>query len=328
MSQENTEKLEQLINDVDELIAYKENRAPHRFKSEQLINHIGVLLKDIEEQISYRSSPVASQEEISVGKKFLEIHELVGDILRQEKFQQTMKDIGELLASHQNEMPEGLAGEQYINHIKVLLKDVEAQISSWPSDKTTPDEIATKKEYLVQIREIVDDIEETILLKATLEGDLKVADKRIKELSVPEVPATFPKEVMTEPHSVIDKGNLSTEEKEYLKNYVSQIEAGEMAQVQDLIDNCSITFQFAKTHSVYLKDWEKTKERMENNLKNGILPPGVSANLHRAIIDTTDEIMQKKLKMVKDAFEVKFGESIFNYLGPDGKTKWLFEIFD
>lgn len=122
-------------------------------------------------------------------------------------------------------------------------------------------------------------------------------------------------------------GNLTKEEQEYLKKLTSQMEAGEMAQVQDLIDNCNITFQFAKTHSVYLKDWEKTKESMENNLKNGILPPDVSANLHRAIIDATNEIIQRKLKKVRDAFQHKFGESIYNYLGPDGKAKKLFGIF-
>ena len=125
----------------------------------------------------------------------------------------------------------------------------------------------------------------------------------------------------------MDTKNLTSEEEQFLKNWIVQMEAGEMAQVQDLIDNCNITFQFAKTHSVYIKDWEKTKNRMENNLSHGVLPPGVSANLHRAIIDASDEVMQKKLKKVQDAFQRKFGESIFNYLGSDGKTKKLFGIF-
>ena len=120
---------------------------------------------------------------------------------------------------------------------------------------------------------------------------------------------------------------LTSEEQEHLKNWISQMEAGEMAQVQDLIDNCNITFQFAKTHSVYIKDWEKTKNQMEDNLSRGVLPPGVSKNLFRAIIDDSDEVMQRKLKRVQDAFRRKFGESIFNYLGPDGKTKKLFGIF-
>lgn len=123
------------------------------------------------------------------------------------------------------------------------------------------------------------------------------------------------------------KNNLTSEEQRHLKNWIAQAEKGEMAQVRDLINNCNITFQFAKTHSVYLKDWEKTKQRMEENLKNGILPPDVSANLHRSIIDATDKIIQKKLEMVRNAFQRKFGESIYNYLGPDGKTKKLFGIF-
>ena len=125
----------------------------------------------------------------------------------------------------------------------------------------------------------------------------------------------------------MDTKNLTSEEEQFLKNWITQMEAGEMAQVQDLIDNCNITFQFAKTHSVYIKDWEKTKNQMEDNLSRGVLPPGVSKNLFRAIIGGSDDVMQRKLKKVQDAFQRKFGESIFNYLGPDGKTKKLFGIF-
>lgn len=121
--------------------------------------------------------------------------------------------------------------------------------------------------------------------------------------------------------------NLTAEEKRQLVNWIALIESGEMAQAKDLIDNCNITFQFAKTHSNFVKDWEATKSKMEENLKNDTLPPEVSANLFRAMIDATEEVMQKKLKKVQSAFQEKFGESIFNYLGKDGKTKSLFGIF-
>ncbi len=121
--------------------------------------------------------------------------------------------------------------------------------------------------------------------------------------------------------------NLSPEEKQNLQNWLIQMETAEATQVKDLIQNCNISFQFAKTHSNYVKDWEKMKNQMEHNLKNGVLPPGVSASSFRAVIDGSDEIMQKKLKMVQEAFQIKFGESIFNYLGKDGKTKKLFGIF-
>lgn len=137
--------------------------------------------------------------------------------------------------------------------------------------------------------------------------------------------------IFGEPRHIVPKtmalDNLSLEEKQHLKNWISQIEASETAQVMDLIDNCNITFQFAKTHSVYVKDWEKTKKQMENNLSNGVFPHGVSVNLFRAIIDASDEIMQRKLKMVRDAFQKKFNESIFDYIGSDGKTRKLFGIF-
>lgn len=121
--------------------------------------------------------------------------------------------------------------------------------------------------------------------------------------------------------------NLTTEEQGQLKNWITRIEEGEMTQVIDLIKNCNVTFQFAKTHSNYVEDWENAKARMETNLQKGILPPGVSANLHRAIIDGSDRVMQMKLESVREAFQIKFGESIYNYLGADGKTKKLFGIF-
>ncbi len=121
--------------------------------------------------------------------------------------------------------------------------------------------------------------------------------------------------------------NLTSEEKEIFKNWMDKVEAGEVTQLQDLIENCNNAFQFAKTHSIYLVDWEKTKKQSVEKLNNGILPPDISANLYRTIIDATDEVIQKKLGIVRSAFEKKFGESIYNYLGPDGKTKVFFGLF-
>jgi hypothetical protein len=123
------------------------------------------------------------------------------------------------------------------------------------------------------------------------------------------------------------KNVLSPEEAEALQNWIDRIENGEALQLQDLIMNCNNAYQFAKTHSAYLIDWEKQKQQSEDKLSKGILPPDTSANLYRAIIDATDEIMQKKLKLVRDAFEKKFGESIYNYLGPDGNAKKFLGIF-
>ena len=125
-------------------------------------------------------------------------------------------------------------------------------------------------------------------------------------------------------NGIVDTMNnqtLSPEEQEKLNAWMVQIEAGEMAQVQDMIENCNITFSFAKTHSAFVKDWEKSKQKLENDLKNGNAPSDMSTNFFRASIDATDEIMQRKQEKVRDAFQEKFGESIYNYIGADGKTE-------
>lgn len=125
----------------------------------------------------------------------------------------------------------------------------------------------------------------------------------------------------------VNTDNLSKEEQASLKSWVEQVEAAEMAQVQELIAHCNVSFQFAKTYKVYQKDWKKTKAQMEGNLKSGKMPPGVSANLHRAIIAASDEVMQKKFERVRVAFKEKFGEPIENYLDPVGKAKGFFGFF-
>ncbi len=120
---------------------------------------------------------------------------------------------------------------------------------------------------------------------------------------------------------------LSWEEQEQVRNYASATEQGELAQARDLIANCKSKYQFAKTHSVYVKDWEKTRKSMENSLREDRLPPGISANVYRAIINATDAVMKRKLELVTEGFQRKFGESIYNFLGPDGKTKKVFGLF-
>jgi len=116
---------------------------------------------------------------------------------------------------------------------------------------------------------------------------------------------------------------LTEEESKNLQQMIANIEAGEMSQVEDLFSNCNNPYQFAKTHSNYVKDWEKTKKKLEDNLKNNILPPNTSLAFSEALIEESDKIINQKLRMVQMLFMAKFNESIFNYLGSDGKTKFL-----
>lgn len=125
----------------------------------------------------------------------------------------------------------------------------------------------------------------------------------------------------------MSKSTLTQDEQKHLRLFKVQTEKGERGQVEELFMRCNSPFQFAKTHSEYIKDWEKTKKHMENNLQNKTFPPGVSEYLYTEIIRISDEIIQRKLELVRMLFENKFKESIYNYLGPDGKTKKIFGLF-
>lgn len=117
------------------------------------------------------------------------------------------------------------------------------------------------------------------------------------------------------------KQKLTKEEKEFLKNFKKHTEKMEMLQANDLIVNCDNPYQFAKTHSVYLKDWEKTKKQMIDNIEKQNLPAHLSSAVVEEMSEIGEVIIQKKLEKVRDAFMSKFGESIYNYIDHDGKSR-------
>jgi hypothetical protein len=117
------------------------------------------------------------------------------------------------------------------------------------------------------------------------------------------------------------QSSLTKKEKETLEQFRKQTEEMEMAQVMDLNINCNNPYQFAKTHSVYVKDWEKTKQQMIDKLESGDLPNDTRPEVLREMIKIGDEIIEEKLKHVREGFTLKFGKSIFDYIGNDGKTK-------
>ena len=120
---------------------------------------------------------------------------------------------------------------------------------------------------------------------------------------------------------------LSEKEKLLLQQFIKTTTDAENQQLNDLIQNCNISYQFAKTHSAYVKDWEKTKHSMEQMIENNRLPEGVSVKLMIEMAKEGEKIIQAKLEKVRNAFQIKFNESIYNYIGKDGKTKKLFGIF-
>jgi len=115
--------------------------------------------------------------------------------------------------------------------------------------------------------------------------------------------------------------NLTKGEQDFLKNFSAQTLAGEMEQAEDLKRNCNVSFQYAKTHSTYIKDWEQTKAEMEEKLRTGNIHSDFTPAVWQGMINITDQIINDKLQKVREDFQEKFGESIYNYLGKNGKTK-------
>lgn len=119
----------------------------------------------------------------------------------------------------------------------------------------------------------------------------------------------------------MENQKLSKKDLDSISDFEKYAKDGEDLQILDLDQNCNISFQYAKTYSNYVQDWERTKSRMLEQLNTGNLPPDTSPELHEAMIEALDRVMEYKLEKVRNNFQNKFGESIFNYLGQDGKTK-------
>ena len=124
-----------------------------------------------------------------------------------------------------------------------------------------------------------------------------------------------------------DKQLFTKEEKQLLENFKKQSTEMEEIQIAELDYGCNVSFQYAKTYSNYVKDWEKTKKKMLDQLETGNLPPDTSPEFHKEVIEIGDCIIKDKLRKVRKNFERKFGKSIFNYLRKDGKTKGCLGIF-
>jgi hypothetical protein len=124
----------------------------------------------------------------------------------------------------------------------------------------------------------------------------------------------------------MDKYILTDEENENLQKFIAIAEQKEMAEVNELISTCNDPEKYAKAHSNFVVNWEKRKQEMEDDLKNRILPPNTSFRYNRAVVDELDLLIKKKLKTAQKSFYIKFGESIFNYLGKNGKIN-PFSIF-
>lgn len=88
-----------------------------------------------------------------------------------EELKKIMKEVDELNAHQQDGTPHRLKGEQFINHIKTLLDDIDEQIS-----RSNQSEAAI--EYLVSARDVVKDKLKVEMLKVIIDPS-EVAKERV-----------------------------------------------------------------------------------------------------------------------------------------------------
>jgi thermostable 8-oxoguanine DNA glycosylase len=123
-------------------------------------------------------------------------------------------------------------------------------------------------------------------------------------------------------------GNQFTEEEwKIINSFRDKVGQVESEQLYDLMANCKNKYRFAKTHSVFIKDWEKTRQGMSEAVASGKVPLGTTPAIVEEMICIGDDMIKSKLFRMQMFFQLKWSESIFNYLGPDGKTKKLFGLF-
>ena len=100
--------------------------------------------------------------------------------------------------------------------------------------------------------------------------------------------------------------DLTKEEKKFLDNFKMTTLQGELAQTEELKLFCSSPHQYAKTHSVYIKDWAALKEKMITHVRHEIVPDDLSVDVYREMIKIIDKIMEEKLEKVRKDFFIKF----------------------
>ncbi|HRY37071.1 MAG TPA: hypothetical protein P5230_04370 [Candidatus Magasanikbacteria bacterium] len=120
---------------------------------------------------------------------------------------------------------------------------------------------------------------------------------------------------------------FTKEEQEVLVNLEKTMIIEELKQAEELRKLCNNRFQYARTHSAYIEDWEKTKANMEENLKTNNIPKDVSSKFYEELINISERAIENKLRRVRIDFVGKFGDDINNYLGKNGKTAGCLGVF-
>jgi hypothetical protein len=112
--------------------------------------------------------------------------------------------------------------------------------------------------------------------------------------------------------------SLPEHEQLLLRQHEEETIAANKMQLEDLLKNCNIQPQFAKTYRVLRRDLRQMLEKGRDRLRQP--QPGVSDGFGMALVLSTDAIISYKLRCMEEHFWVRWGEPIERWAGPEGSA--------
>ena len=109
---------------------------------------------------------------------------------------------------------------------------------------------------------------------------------------------------------------LSAPEQEFVRQHEEELIAGNKLAVDDIIYNCHMKPQFAKTYRVLRRD----KRQLLDKIRAGLAQPHskFSDTCGMAMLRSTDAILSYKLSLMENHFWIRWNESIENWAGEEG----------
>ena len=111
---------------------------------------------------------------------------------------------------------------------------------------------------------------------------------------------------------------LPMEERSLIRQHEDEMIAANAMAVDDIIENCHVKPQFAKTYRVLRRDKRETLEKLRSGLAQ---PHAEYSDAYRmALLRSADAILDYKLSLMSQHFFLRWGEPVENWAGTEGSV--------
>ena len=102
---------------------------------------------------------------------------------------------------------------------------------------------------------------------------------------------------------------FTEKEKQFIEEFRQTTLDSELNQALELDEHCNNAFQYAKTYSNYVKDWEQVQSKLDTMFRQGMVHESMSSELAQRLKEVYQEVIDEKLNWLRTRFEIKFNES-------------------